>query len=100
MTARRLDRTWLSVGGIIGRGHGVGVDVARDARHEERLRRRAEWQRIPAVALSEPDAGSDLPAERDDTVLEGVTGRPLDEIRCPGSAQVHEPTASPATALG
>lgn len=60
MVAEELARAWMSVGSIIARAQGAGTDVADDARREELLRRSAKGEWIGAIALSEPDAGSDL----------------------------------------
>ncbi len=70
MVAEELARAWMSVASIIARAQGLGTGLADDARSTELLERSARGQWIGAIALSEPDAGSDLAgvqtrAERD-----------------------------------
>jgi len=70
MVAEELARAWMSVASIIARSQGAGTDVADDTRRDQLLRRSAAGEWIGAIALSEPDAGSDLAgvatrAERD-----------------------------------
>ena len=70
MVAEELARAWMSVGSIIARAQGAGTGVADPDRRAELLRRSAAGEWIGAIALSEPDAGSDLAgvetrAERD-----------------------------------
>ncbi|NMH93334.1 acyl-CoA dehydrogenase [Pseudonocardia bannensis] len=70
MVAEELARAWMSVASIIARAQGAGTDVADEARRNDLLRRSARGEWIGAIALSEPDAGSDLAgvatrAERD-----------------------------------
>jgi alkylation response protein AidB-like acyl-CoA dehydrogenase len=60
MVAEELARAWMSVGSIIARAQGAGTDVADEARRAELLRRSAKGEWIGAIALSEPEAGSDL----------------------------------------
>jgi len=60
MVAEELARAWMSVASIIARAQGLGTGLADDARREELLRRSARGEWIGAIALSEPDAGSDL----------------------------------------
>lgn len=62
MVAEELARAWMSVGSIIARGQGAGTNVADPDRRAELLRRSARGRWIGAIALSEPDAGSDLAA--------------------------------------
>ncbi len=62
MVAEELARAWMSVGSIIARAQGAGTGVADPARRDELLRRSASGEWIGAIALSEPDAGSDLAA--------------------------------------
>jgi alkylation response protein AidB-like acyl-CoA dehydrogenase len=62
MVAEELARAWMSVASIIARAQGTGTGFA-DPGKRRRLRERSargEW--IGAMALSEPDAGSDLAA--------------------------------------
>ncbi len=60
MVAEELARAWMSVASIIARAQGAGTDVADEARRNELLRRSAAGDWIGAIALSEPEAGSDL----------------------------------------
>ncbi|WP_132432196.1 acyl-CoA dehydrogenase family protein [Pseudonocardia endophytica] len=62
MVAEELARAWMSVGSIIARAQGAGTGVADEDRRAELLRRSARGEWIGAIALSEPDAGSDLAA--------------------------------------
>ena len=78
MVAEELARAWMSVGSIIARAQGAGTGVADPDRRAELLRRSAKGEWIGAIALSEPEAGSDLAgvttrAERDgdDFVVSG-----------------------------
>jgi alkylation response protein AidB-like acyl-CoA dehydrogenase len=79
MVAEELARAWMSVGSIIARAQGAGTDVADPARREQLLRRSAAGEWIGAIALSEPDAGSDLAGVATRAVRDGdefvVTGR-------------------------
>jgi len=79
MVAEELARAWMSVASIIARGQGAGTDVADDARRAELLRRSARGEWIGAIALSEPDAGSDLAGVATRAVRDGdhfvVTGQ-------------------------
>ncbi|WP_338051447.1 acyl-CoA dehydrogenase family protein [Pseudonocardia acidicola] len=79
MVAEELARAWMSVASIIARAQGAGTGVADEARRHELLRRSARGEWIGAIALSEPDAGSDLAgvatrAERDGDAFV-LTGR-------------------------
>jgi alkylation response protein AidB-like acyl-CoA dehydrogenase len=60
LAAEELARAWMSVASIIARAQGLGTGLADDARRDELLRRSAAGRWIGAIALSEPDAGSDL----------------------------------------
>jgi alkylation response protein AidB-like acyl-CoA dehydrogenase len=79
MVAEELARAWMSVASIIARGQGAGTDVADDARRAELLGRSARGEWIGAIALSEPDAGSDLAGVATRAVRDGddfvVTGQ-------------------------
>lgn len=71
MVAEELARAWMSVASIIARGQGLGTGLADDARRDELLRRSARGEWIGAIALSEPDAGSDLAAVQTRAVRDG-----------------------------
>ncbi len=60
MVSEELARAWMSVASILARSQGMGTSVADAQRREDLLRRSAAGSWIGAVALSEPDAGSDL----------------------------------------
>jgi alkylation response protein AidB-like acyl-CoA dehydrogenase len=71
MVAEELARCWMSVASIIARAQGLGTGLADDSRRSELLRRSARGDWIGAIALSEPDAGSDLAAVSTRAVSEG-----------------------------
>jgi alkylation response protein AidB-like acyl-CoA dehydrogenase len=79
MVSEELARAWMSVASILARSQGMGTAVADPDRRSELLRRSAGGSWIGAVALSEPEAGSDLANVQTRAVLEGdewvVTGR-------------------------
>jgi alkylation response protein AidB-like acyl-CoA dehydrogenase len=79
MVAEELARAWMSVASILARAQGAGTDVADGARRAELLGRSARGEWIGAIALSEPDAGSDLAAVSTRAEREGdhfvVTGQ-------------------------
>jgi alkylation response protein AidB-like acyl-CoA dehydrogenase len=79
MVSEELARAWMSVASILARAQGMGTAVADPGRRGELLQRSAAGSWIGAVALSEPDAGSDLANVQTRAVLEGdewvVTGR-------------------------
>ncbi|SFO34008.1 Acyl-CoA dehydrogenase [Geodermatophilus obscurus] len=58
--SEELARAWMSSASILARAQGLGTAVADPARRAELLRRSARGEWIGAIALSEPDAGSDL----------------------------------------
>jgi alkylation response protein AidB-like acyl-CoA dehydrogenase len=64
MVAEELARAWMSVASIIARAQGLGTGLSDDARSAELLARSARGEWIGAIALSEPDAGSDLAGVR------------------------------------
>jgi alkylation response protein AidB-like acyl-CoA dehydrogenase len=79
MVAEELARAWMSVGSIIARAQGAGTAVADGERRAQLLRRSARGEWIGAIALSEPEAGSDLAAVETRAARDGdefvITGR-------------------------
>src|SRR5687767_15004887 len=79
MVSEELARAWMSTASILARSQGLGTAVADDDRRNELLARSARGEWIGAIALSEPDAGSDLAGVSTRAVLDGdewvVTGR-------------------------
>nr|WP_238589993.1 acyl-CoA dehydrogenase family protein [Pseudonocardia sp. AL041005-10] len=71
MVAEELARAWMSVGSIIARAQGAGTAVTDPERRAELLRRSARGRWIGAIALSEPDAGSDLAGVETRAVRDG-----------------------------
>jgi alkylation response protein AidB-like acyl-CoA dehydrogenase len=78
LVSEELARAWLSSGSILARGQGLGTQVEDDAR-EELLRRSARGDWVGSIALSEPEAGSDLANVSTRAVRDGdawvLTGR-------------------------
>ncbi|MDT0274609.1 acyl-CoA dehydrogenase family protein [Blastococcus goldschmidtiae] len=78
MVSEELARAWMSTASILARSQGLGTAVPDADRREELQRRSARGEWIGAIALSEPDAGSDLAGVSTRAVLEGdewvVTG--------------------------
>jgi alkylation response protein AidB-like acyl-CoA dehydrogenase len=78
MVSEELARAWMSSASILARSQGLGTAVADAGRRGELLRRSATGEWIGAIALSEPDAGSDLAGVSTRAVLDGdewvVTG--------------------------
>ena len=60
LVSEELARAWLSVASILARGQGLGTQVTDEVRRAELLKRSAAGDWIGSIALSEPDAGSDL----------------------------------------
>jgi alkylation response protein AidB-like acyl-CoA dehydrogenase len=60
LVAEELARAWMSVGSIIARGNMQPIKGASDAIWKQILPRMAQGQYLGAVALSEPNAGSDV----------------------------------------
>ena len=60
MVSEELARSWMSVGSIIARGQGLGTQVSDPKTHDELMTRSAKGDWIGAIALSEPNVGSDL----------------------------------------
>jgi alkylation response protein AidB-like acyl-CoA dehydrogenase len=79
MVSEELARAWMSTASILARSQGLGTAVADADRRSELLGRSARGEWIGAIALSEPDAGSDLAGVSTRAVLDGdewvVTGR-------------------------
>src|SRR3954464_3200012 len=79
MVAEELARAWMATASILARSPGPGTTVDDADRRRELLGRSARGEWIGAIALSEPDAGSDLARGSPRAVLEGgewvVTGR-------------------------
>ncbi|MCU1593183.1 MAG: acyl-CoA dehydrogenase [Frankiales bacterium] len=78
LVSEELATAWLSVASILARGQGLGTQVRDDARREDLLKRSAKGEWIGSIALSEPNAGSDLAGvattatrDGDDWVLTG-----------------------------
>src|SRR3954454_13643240 len=79
LVSEEVARAWMSTASILARSQGLGTALADADRRGELLRRSAEGSWIGAIALSEPDAGSDLAAVSTRAALDGdewvVTGR-------------------------
>lgn len=60
LVAEELARAWMSVASIIARGNGFAAGGMSEERRRDYLTRMAKGEFLGAVALSEPDAGSDL----------------------------------------
>jgi alkylation response protein AidB-like acyl-CoA dehydrogenase len=79
LVSEELARAWMSVGSILARAQGLGTQVLDDDRRHELLGRSARGDWIGAIALSEPEAGSDLANVSTRAVQDGdswvLTGR-------------------------
>src|SRR5918995_579807 len=79
MVSEELARAWMSSASILARSQGLGTAVADAGRRRDLMGRSARGEWIGAIALSEPDAGSDLAGVSTRAVLDGdewvVTGR-------------------------
>jgi alkylation response protein AidB-like acyl-CoA dehydrogenase len=79
MVSEELARAWMSTASILARSQGLGTAVLDADRRHDLMDRSARGDWIGAIALSEPDAGSDLAGVRTRAVLDGdewvVTGR-------------------------
>jgi len=71
MVSEELARSWMSVGSIIARGQGLGTQVSDPSTHDELMARSAKGDWIGAIALSEPNVGSDLASVETEAVREG-----------------------------
>src|SRR3954467_10228294 len=71
MVSEELARAWMSTASILARSQGLGTAVANAARRAELLGASARGDWIGAIALSEPDAGSDLAGVSTRAVLDG-----------------------------
>src|SRR3954465_6847028 len=79
LVSEEVAPAWVGPAGLLARSQGLGPALADADRRGELLRRSAEGSWIGAIALSEPDAGSDLAAVSTRAALDGdewvVTGR-------------------------
>jgi alkylation response protein AidB-like acyl-CoA dehydrogenase len=71
LVSEELARAWLSVASILARGQGLGTQVLDPGRKGELLKRSAAGDWIGSIALSEPDAGSDLAGVATSAVRDG-----------------------------
>ena len=71
LVSEELARAWLSVASILARGQGLGTQVRDESRRVDLLKRSAAGEWIGAIALSEPDAGSDLAGVATTAVRDG-----------------------------
>ncbi len=71
LVSEELARAWMSVASILARGQGLGTQVLDDDRRGDLLRRSAAGEWIGSIALSEPQAGSDLAAVQTRAVRDG-----------------------------
>lgn len=71
LVSEELARAWLSVGSILARGQGLGTQVLDEGRRRDLLQRSARGRWIGGIALSEPQAGSDLAGVQTRAVREG-----------------------------
>jgi alkylation response protein AidB-like acyl-CoA dehydrogenase len=79
MVSEELARAWMSTASILARSQGLGTAVLDADRRHDLMTRSARGDWIGAIALSEPDAGSDLAGVQTRAVLDGdewvVSGR-------------------------
>ena len=71
LVSEELARSWMSVGSIIARGQGLGTQVKDQETHDKLMQRSAKGDWIGAIALSEPQVGSDLASVETEAVREG-----------------------------
>ena len=71
MVSEELARSWMSVGSIIARGQGLGTQVSDQTTHDELMARSAKGDWIGAIALSEPNVGSDLASVETEAFRDG-----------------------------
>lgn len=71
LVSEELARSWMSVGSIIARGQGLGTQVKDQETHDELMTRSAKGDWIGAIALSEPQVGSDLASVETEAIREG-----------------------------
>src|SRR3954466_15853505 len=87
MVSEELAGAWMSTASILAGSQGLGTAVADDARRAELLGRSARGEWIGAIALSEPDAGSDLAGVSTRAVLDGDEGVVTGHKRWCGNAK-------------
>ena len=73
LVSEELARAWLSVGSILARGQGLGTQTLDPDRRLRLLEKSAQGKWIGSIALSEPNAGSDLAGVQTRAVREGDT---------------------------
>jgi alkylation response protein AidB-like acyl-CoA dehydrogenase len=73
LISEELARAWMSSASIIARSNGTGTNVPDPQRQDDLLRRSAAGRWVAGVALSEPEAGSDLAAASCRAIRSGDT---------------------------